>query len=288
MKKLYSPIVNLFNKDRIELLLAILIAWGLLLYFLNTFLAQGDVKGAASLISPFIITIGVIVALDNLVTTDKNRLKDKAREESRFRFDICVGQLEKLSDALKPNLISLGEGNSWATNSGWNVQQLKKAKILIDSYSELKEGVLEEHLQALNVEESVYKNAFLSQASAHSGYDFFQLLYQGCSSARIEERIHLHNERLMELAGESDGKSFRYWDTNEFKKLPLSIEPQLLFEVTRFFLPKVEGHQDFCILKSVDEVVRVFEENGLDGIADYLLWYSKVNRLPTGALVLEM
>jgi len=285
MKKLYSPIVNLFNKDRIELLLAIIIAWGLLIYFLNTFLAQGDIKGAASLISPFIITIGVIVALDNLVTTDKNRAKDKAREESRFRFDICIGQLEKLSETLAPQSIPLGEGNSWVTNSGWAANQLNKAKVLIESYSELKEGVLDEHLQALNVEESLYKNAFLAQASTHSGFDYFSLLYQGCISAGIEERLAKHNERLLELAKEEDGKNFRYWDTNEYLKLPRSIPMNSLLEVVWFFIPE-NNHKKYKEGIPWTEIVHILEDAGLEGIAEYILWYKAVSRKNDGTLVL--
>lgn len=285
MKKLYAPIVNLFSKDRIELLFAIIIAWASLIYLLNYFLSQGDVKGAALLISPFIITIGVIVALDNLITSEKNRQKDKAREESRFRFDICLGQLEKLMDALKPQSIPLGEGNSWVTNSGWSYLQLNKAKILIDSYSELKEGVLDEHHHALNVEESIYKNAFITQASSHSGFDYFKLLYQGCSSADIEERLYRHNERLMELAEEPDGKNFRYWDTNEQQKLPNSISPDLLLKVIWFFLPDCCG-QKFCEDIPVQRAVQILEETGLHGIADYFLWSMTVSRNHDGTLIL--
>lgn len=285
MKKLYSPVVNLFNKDRIELLIAITIAWGSLVYFLNFFLSQGNVKGAASLISPFIITIGVIVALDNLVTSDKNRQKDKAREESRFRFDICVGQLEKLSEALAPASIPLGEGNFWTSNSGWTANQLCKAKILIDSYSELKEGVLDEHLQALNVEESIYKNLFLTQAASHRAFDYFQLLYQGCTSAGIEERLSKHNDRLLELAEEPDGKNFRYWDTNEYKKLPNSIPIKPLLGVVWFFIPD-NDYKKYREDTPLQEVVSILEESKLYGIADYLSWSTEVSRNNDGTLIL--
>lgn len=287
MKGLWLSISSFFKKSRIELALFISVALVIICSLIVYFVFTGQYLQAVALISPLIITVGVIVAIDNLVTAEKNRHNDKEREESRFRFDICLSQLEKLSSTLQPKSISIGGGDSWVTNSGWNTEQLQKAKLLIDSYSELRCGVLDEHLLALGVEESIYKDALLTIVSGHSGFDYFKLLDQGCSSKSIEERLASHNQRLLELAQEEDGKNFRYWDTHEYTKLPHSTPPMFLLKVIWFLVQKPEqnvfGHN-----ASIEEIVDALEEKGLSGIADYIFWYNKVERKHDGALVLNM
>lgn len=257
---------------RIEIILALTLVLGFLVFLFVYFLDQGDIKSAAHLIAPFIISIGVVVAIDNLITSERNRHSDKVSEESRFRFELCIKQLERLSILLSDTSIS---------KRIWSNEQLDRASIIFKSFNELKKGVIDEHQRALLIEETIHLEQIkdIIRQSKLSDYCSF-LGMKGNDNKNSPELINCHNAILLTL--QADELDASHWDTNPYKKLPQSID---LFKLMDVVHSVIGANRNFCINR-VDETLDQLSLEGMGTLEQFVELYISVERNNDGTLKL--
>lgn len=196
MKNIFRKYIGRISAtDRIEFLVFLfLILMGLIIGASIALTAQ-NWEWLLKIVTPLVVTLGVLVALDNLLTSEQARREDKKSEESRFRYDLNVKHLQEIR-----NLID----NYYNTRPSILGSQAKspyfffcRLSTIIQNYEELQASIIAPHSKALKIEESSIRDQIDTLMKGLSDLDLYSLsrhtaeLYHpnGSSELRQKNRI---------------------------------------------------------------------------------------------------
>ena len=202
-----------------------------------------------------VITMGVIIALDNLKATEASRRTDKLREESRFRYDINLKHLEEISELIEN--FNADRKLTPSPSGQCTYTFLTRVSQIIENYKILKSGIIDEHAAALEVEEDMLKEKLLLSIEQLSELDLY-----GNFESDFHTLIHRKRERIQQL----------YKDSSHL--LSNTIPLPAVTEAVEFIFPDVRANPQPTYHETLDQLIPLANrchELGLEVIADYIL-----------------
>ena len=225
-----------------------------------------DWESSLKVISPLIITLGVVIALKNLQSTEDARRIDKDREDSKFHYEIGISLIERLENVLilqlKPDL--LGEGKSFSPYS------IGKALPIIETLRDVHERTLDTHSKALRREMDFLRDKLKATLTGIRVGDVCSLANTGTYNTPFPELVEQHNKYMDNLQGSNPQAFANNGPIDEDSPFPESVP---CIDLCRFVTFLVDDADSFSVnrIPTIEQTLRDSERFGFKAVGEYLV-----------------